>query len=102
MLDLPNDLAREAWYFLIPYVEPARAYVFSRPAYAWEGLDPAKVTVIPPSTDAFSEERSDVADKRHRSLTGRPVTAVVAAAADRLRGACTWRCRRWRTATRTR
>jgi hypothetical protein len=30
MLDLPNDLAREAWSFLIPYVEPARAYVFSR------------------------------------------------------------------------
>ena len=25
--------------FLIPYVEPADAYVFSRKAYAWEGLD---------------------------------------------------------------
>jgi trehalose synthase len=53
-LDLPNDLAREAWRFLIPYVAEADAYVFSRPAFTWEGLDRAKVTVIPPSIDAFS------------------------------------------------
>ena len=38
-LDMPNDLARAAWRFLIPYVERANAYVFSRPTYAWEGLD---------------------------------------------------------------
>ena len=31
-LDLPNDVAREAWRFLIPYVEQADAYVFSRDA----------------------------------------------------------------------
>ena len=53
-LDLPNDLAREAWRFLIPYVAQAEAYVFSRPAFTWEGLDTAKVSVIPPSIDAFS------------------------------------------------
>jgi trehalose synthase len=53
-LDLPNDLARDAWRFLIGDVEPADAYVFSRSAYSWEGLDPAKVTVIAPSIDAFS------------------------------------------------
>src|SRR6185295_10142777 len=52
-LDLPNDVARAAWRFLIPYVEPATAYVFSRPAYAWEGLDLSRLTVIPPSIDAF-------------------------------------------------
>ena len=38
-LDLPNDLAREAWRFLTPYVQPADAYVFSRDAYRWPGLD---------------------------------------------------------------
>ena len=31
-LDVPNDRAREAWRFLIGYVERADAYVFSRPA----------------------------------------------------------------------
>jgi trehalose synthase len=53
-IDPPNELAREAWRFLIPYVERADAYVFSQPAYMWEGLDPAKLTVIAPSIDVFS------------------------------------------------
>jgi trehalose synthase len=53
-LDMPNDVARAAWRFLIPYVECADAYVFSRPTYAWDGLDPAKLSVITPSIDAFS------------------------------------------------
>jgi trehalose synthase len=53
-LDLPNDAARAAWSFLTPYVEPANAYVFSRPAYIWESLDESRMTVIPPSIDAFS------------------------------------------------
>jgi trehalose synthase len=71
-LDLPNDLAREAWSFLIGDVELADAYVFSRPAYSWEGLDAAKLTVIPPSIDAF-------APKNHvMSFTA--VTAVLRAA----------------------
>ena len=56
----------------MPYVEPAAAYVFSRPAYAWEGLDPAKVTVIAPSIDAFSPKNHTM------SFTG--VTAVLRAA----------------------
>lgn len=53
-LDFPNDLARRAWNFLIPYVTDADGYVFSREAFAWEGLDDGKITVIPPSIDAFS------------------------------------------------
>ncbi len=53
-LDLPNDLARDAWQFLIPYVADAERLIFSREAYAWEGLDRSKVIVIPPSIDAFS------------------------------------------------
>jgi trehalose synthase len=71
-LDLPNDLAREAWRFLLGYVELADAYVFSRGAFSWEGLDSAKLTVIPPSIDAF-------APKNHvMSFTA--VTAVLRAA----------------------
>ena len=71
-LDLPNDAARAAWRFLIPYVEGATAYVFSRPAYAWEGLDEQRMTVIAPSIDAFSPKNQAM------SFTG--VTAVLRAA----------------------
>jgi len=71
-LDLPNEAAREAWRFLLPYVEPAGAYVFSRPAYAWEGLDPGRVSVIPPSIDAFSP--------KNHAMSFTSVTAVLRAA----------------------
>jgi trehalose synthase len=71
-IDPPNDLAREAWRFLIPYVERAHAYVFSFRLYLWEGLDPAKLTVIAPSIDAFSPKNHAMA------FTG--VTAVLRAA----------------------
>jgi trehalose synthase len=70
-LDVPNERAREAWRFLIGYVLPADAYVFSRPGYTWEGLDAAKVTVIPPSIDAF-------APKNH-AMSFTSVTAVLRA-----------------------
>ena len=68
-IDPPNDLARQAWRFLIGYIEPATAYVFSHRAYLWDGLDPAKLTVIAPSIDAFSPKNHPM------SFTG--VTAVL-------------------------
>jgi trehalose synthase len=71
-LDLPNEVARDAWRFLLPYVEPAHAYVFSRPAYAWEGLDPERVSVIAPSIDAFSP--------KNQVMSFTSVTAVLRAA----------------------
>jgi trehalose synthase len=71
-LDLPNDLAREAWRFLIGDVARADAYVFSRPAYSWEGLDPEKLSVIPPSIDAFSP--------KNQAMSFTAVTAVLRAA----------------------
>jgi trehalose synthase len=60
-VDPPNDFAREAWRFLIPYVERADAYVFSQLAYIWEGLDPSKLSVIPPSIDVFSPKNQAMA-----------------------------------------
>jgi trehalose synthase len=60
-VDPPNDFAREAWRFLIPYVELADAYVFSQIEYIWEELDPAKLAVIPPSIDAFSPKNEAMA-----------------------------------------
>jgi trehalose synthase len=67
-----TDLVREAWQFLIPYVERADAYVFSQPAYVWDGLDPAKLKVIAPSIDAFSPKNHALAFTR--------VTAVLRSA----------------------
>jgi trehalose synthase len=52
--DQPNDLARTAWDFLRPSVQQADAYVFSRAAYCWEGLDRARLAVIAPCIDAFA------------------------------------------------
>jgi trehalose synthase len=52
--DSPNELARTTWDFLRPYVERADVTVFSRVAFAWEGLDPARRAIIPPSIDAFA------------------------------------------------
>ena len=71
-IDPPNDLAREAWRFLTPYIERADGYVFSHPAYLWEGLDPAKLTVIAPSIDAFSP--------KNHAMAFTSVTAVLRAA----------------------
>jgi trehalose synthase len=59
-LDFPNDLAHTAWDFLRPLIVPADAFVFSRHAFAWEGLDPSKINVIPPSIDAFSPKNQDL------------------------------------------
>ena len=70
-LDLPNDTAREAWRFLSPYVVEADGYVFSREAFAWEGLDPARVMVIPPSIDAFAP--------KNQTMSFTSVTAVLRA-----------------------
>jgi hypothetical protein len=61
----PHPLARRAWEFLIPYVRhaDADAYVFSRAAFAWEGLD-KDVTIIPPSIDAFAPKNQEL-DREH-------------------------------------
>jgi trehalose synthase len=58
-LDHANDSAREAWRFLLPYVLPAHAFVFSRAGFAWEGLPRRRITVIRPSIDAFSPKNAD-------------------------------------------
>ena len=59
-LDTPNDVARRAWAFLRPHVEPADAYIFSRQAFVWDELDDAKIAIIPPSIDAFSPKNQDI------------------------------------------
>jgi trehalose synthase len=53
-IDDPNELVREAWAFLYPYVVRADTYVFSREGFVWDGLDRYRTVVIHPSIDVFA------------------------------------------------
>jgi trehalose synthase len=59
-VETPNDLSHEAWAFLMPYIRDAEAYVFSREAFAFEGLDRSRVVVIPPTIDVFAPKNVDL------------------------------------------
>jgi trehalose synthase len=67
-LDRPNGIARGAWAFLRDYVDPAHGYVFSRRAFVWEGLNDDKITIVPPSIDAFSPKNQDLTDDAVRAI----------------------------------
>ena len=67
-IDHPGDLARESWAFLRRYVEEADACVFSRERFVWEGLDPAKIWLVPPSIDIFSPKNQDLEPQAVRSI----------------------------------
>ena len=73
-VDEPNDVARTGWKVLRPYLMPAKAWVFSRQAYVWDGLDANRVHVIPPCIDAFSSKNLELgADELDAILS---VTAI--------------------------
>src|SRR4051794_24256391 len=55
-VDEPNDYARQAWSFLVPYLDHVGAYVFSRRNFAWETLDAERVRIIHPSIDVFASK----------------------------------------------
>lgn len=59
-IDHPNDLTKEAWRFLLPYVSGADRYVFSRESFVWAGLDRERIVVIPPTIDVFSPKNLDL------------------------------------------
>ena len=67
-IDEPNDLARRAWDFLRDDVEHADAYVFSREAFVWEGLDDDKVAIIAPSIDAFNAKNQELEDAQVHAI----------------------------------
>jgi trehalose synthase len=67
-LDEPNDIVRDAWAFLRPYVESADAFVFSRAAFAWEQLDSGRIHLIAPSIDAFAPKNQDLDDETVRAV----------------------------------
>jgi trehalose synthase len=59
-VDRPGRLARGGWEFLRSFVEGADAYVFSREAYVWEGLERARVWLMPPAIDPFSPKNQEL------------------------------------------
>ena len=68
-VDIPNDTVHAAWRFLEPYAKNAEAYVFSRRAYVWEGLDASRVSIIAPCIDPFTN--------KNRELSGDEVTGIL-------------------------
>ena len=79
-LDVANDTARQAWSFLAPYVLGASRYVFSRAAFAWEDLDPERITVIRPSIDPFSPKNAEQTAAQSLAILAR--ARIVAASAS--------------------
>lgn len=61
-VDEPDDLVRGAWDFLRSDLEAVDGVVFSRERFAWEGIDPAIVTIIPPSIDVFSAKNQELGE----------------------------------------
>ena len=59
-VDEPNEAVRDAWEFLRPYLQDASAYVFSRPSYAWDGLEDSRVRVLAPCIDPFAAKNQDL------------------------------------------
>jgi trehalose synthase len=70
-IDSPNDVIRAAWDWLRPLIKDADRYVFSRREYAWEGLDPERISVIRPSIDAFSPKNEELEPDVVRAIIGR-------------------------------
>ncbi|MBJ7593677.1 MAG: hypothetical protein JF886_02250 [Candidatus Dormibacteraeota bacterium] len=59
-MDTPNDDARDTWNFLLPYVHRAARCIFSREAFAWEGLEKDRIIVVAPSIDPFSTKNFEM------------------------------------------
>ena len=79
-LDTPNELARDTWAFLLPYLRDADAYVFSRESFAWDGLDRDRIVVIPPTIDIFSPKNQELSPELVRHVLA--AAGVVQGAGD--------------------
>jgi len=68
--DTPNALVRSAWDFLLPDARAAQAATFTRAAYAWDGLEPARVRVLPPCIDHASPKNVEIDPGRGAAILG--------------------------------
>ena len=67
-IDRSNEWTEQAWSFLRPYVEPARAHVFSRAAFAPSFVAPETLAVIAPSIDPFAAKNTALARGRRLEI----------------------------------
>ncbi len=67
-VDVPNELAREAWDFLRPALAHAQAFVFSQERFAWAGLGDRPVEIIAPSIDVFSPKNQELSPVAVRAI----------------------------------
>jgi trehalose synthase len=58
--DTPSAATEEAWAFLRPHLEHARAMVFSRQAHVPAWVPAGRATIIPPSIDPLSPKNADL------------------------------------------
>lgn len=71
-IDEPNEHVREVWDFLLPYVNDARAFIFTRREYCPPQLLDRDLTIIPPSIDVFAQ--------KNQSMTTEQVVSILATA----------------------
>jgi trehalose synthase len=66
--DGANEWTERAWSFIRPYVESARAHVFTRASFAPPWIDRTRLRVIPPSIDPFAPKNLDLTSGDQLSL----------------------------------
>lgn len=59
-VDRSNEHVNEAVDFLLPYVQQADGFVFSRKSYAWKELPAERTFLMPPAIDAFSPKNQEL------------------------------------------
>jgi trehalose synthase len=62
-VDDPNDVAKGAWRFLLPYVTEADVCVFTRSTYVWDGIDKQRVQIMAPAIDAFAPKNEELSQQ---------------------------------------
>ena len=67
-VDEPGPQAREAWAFLLDDVRAAELCVFSRSAFAWDVLDPARVAIMAPCIDVLAPKNRPLQRGQRRAL----------------------------------
>ena len=69
--DTTNRHTEEAWEFLRPSFPSCEAFIFSRLAYAPDGLDRSRIWVIPPSIDPYAPKNQDLGPGETERILGR-------------------------------
>ena len=59
-LDRANEWSERAWEFVRPFVEDARAFVFSRRAFAPRWVDERRLAIIPPAIDPLAPKNEEL------------------------------------------